>query len=716
MRRNRALVIAALAFLLAAAIGGAFVRLLHTRREEARRRAALEAATTRAYAIEKQLDRVSAAAHAAAVLLHSSGDLSPSDGSIEEIERRFPIVADLRIAPAESAPLDAQRALETKSILLSAPVSVGGELFCYGYLRVFRSESLSHLVIVSVRVQDVLQSANLQDLVEEGLEYLVQRIDPGGGRTSLIARSTETLLRDPVTVSIAAPGSEWTLSTIPRGGWRAPPTGRESAIVLVASLIVALLVYDLLRRPERLEREVEVRTQRQLETNRKLMSEMTERERAEEMARHEASHDQLTGLANRAHFLMRVERFQQRGHSSAGFGYAVIVASLDRFKSVNDSLGPLAGDQTLIQVARRLESAVRPEDMVARVAGDEFAILLFETNDVLSVSHIAERIQERLQQVFEVGGEEVFLSASVGIAFSATGYSAPEQPLRDAHLAMQSAKDEGGARQVIFDRIMRDQAVTLSNIERELRPALDRRELHVLYQPIISLESGRISGFEALIRWKHPQRGFLSPALFLPVAEATGLIVQMDRWVLSEAARHVHSLNQGGNEFSISVNLSGKQFSDPELVQVVERTLAQSGLAPESLRLEITESVMMRNAEASFRTLNELKRLKVSLSIDDFGTGYSSLSYIRQFPLDILKIDRSFVSKMTEHRKDEEIVRIVMGLADTLGLKVVAEGVETAAHLAHLRTLHCHYGQGYLFSKPVEPETLQQLLASNPRW
>lgn len=715
MRRNRALVVAVLALLLTAAIGGAFVRLLHTRQEELRRRAALEAATTRAYAIEKQLDRVSAAAHAAAVLLQAQQNVTSSSAPIEEIEQRFPIIADLSIMPGDTANADAQYALETKEMVLSAPLPERGEgLVFQGYLPVFRSGTPWRFVVIVVRLQDVLQSASLHELVDEGLDYSVQRTDPRGGRATLITRSTEMSLSDPVNVPIAAPGGQWILSVLPRTGWRVPATWPESAVVLLASVIVALFVYDILRRPERLEREVEVRAQRLVETNRKLMIEMTERERAEEMARHEASHDQLTGLANRPHFLSRVERLQQRARVATD-PYAMIVVTLDRFKSVNDSLGPLAGDQVLYQVARRLEDAVRPEDTVARVAGDEFAILLFHTADVLNVSHIAERIQERIQRVFQVGGEEVFLTASIGIAFSATGYSAPEQPLRDAHLAMQSAKEEGGARQVIFDRMMRDQAVTLSNIERELRPALERNEMRVVYQPIIALESGRVTGFEALIRWQHPQRGLISPALFLPVAEATGLILQIDRWVLREAVNQIQAM-KGGDQFSISVNLSGKQFSDADLVSVVERTLAESGLAPERLRLEITEGVMMRNAESSLRTLNELKRLKVNISVDDFGTGYSSLSYIRQFPLDVVKIDRSFVSKMTEHRTDEEIVRMVLGLAETLGLGVVAEGVETPAHLTHLRSLRCEFGQGYLFSKPLDPETLTQFLATNPRW
>jgi diguanylate cyclase (GGDEF)-like protein len=581
---------------------------------------------------------------------------------------------------------------------------------------VFRSGKLSHFVVLVVRLQDALSLANLRKLRDDGFDYSLERSNPDGNRPSLISRSTELTLRDPVTVAIAAPGSDWKLSAVPRQGWRPAATGREAAVVTLASLLVALFVYDLLRRPERLEREVQVRAQRLVETNRRLMTEMTERERAEELARHEATHDQLTGLANRPHFLMRVARLQDRTDASSDFAYSVIVVNLDRFKSLNDSLGAAAADKVLIQVARRLEGALRPEDMVARVGGDEFAILLFDISDVLSVSHIASRIQDQLQRVCEIGGEEVFLTASMGIAFSATGYSEPEQPLRDAHLAMQSAKEEGGARQLIFDKIMRDQAITLSNIERELRPALERNEMRVFYQPIVSLETGRITGFEALIRWKHPQRGFITPGLFLPVAEATGLILQLDRWVLREAVREVDSLNQRGNQFSISVNLSGKQFSDAELGPVVERVLADSGLAPELLRLEITESVMMRNAQSTLRTLQELKTLNVKISLDDFGTGYSSLSYIREFPLDVLKIDRSFVSKMTENARDEEIVRVILGLAATLGLQVVAEGVETAEHLAQLRALLCDYGQGYLFAKPLDSEALASLLATNPRW
>jgi diguanylate cyclase (GGDEF)-like protein len=717
MRRNRALVVAALALVLTASVGGAFIRLLRTRGEDSRRRAALEAATTRAYALEKELDRAAAAAYAASVLELSDRTLTSSGGPITEIKRHFPIVWELSLVPGEIKNPDALRSLETKRVVLSAPVSEDREgLVLNGYLPVFRSGRLSHFVLLVVRLQDVLGLSDLRNLHADGFDYSLERSDPRGNRPSLISRSTELILRDPVTVAIAAPGGEWKLSAVPRQGWRPAPTGREAAMVTLASLLVALFVYDLLRRPERLEREVQVRAQRLVETNRKLMTEMTERERAEELARHEATHDQLTGLANRPHFLMRVSRLQERADVSENFAYSVIVVNLDRFKSVNDSLGAAAADKVLIQVARRLEGALRPEDMVARVAGDEFAILLFDSADVLSVSHIASRIQEQLQRRFEFAGEEVFLTASIGIAFSATGYSEPEQPLRDAHLAMQSAKEEGGARQLIFDKLMRDQAITLSNIERELRPALERNEMRVFYQPIVSLETGRVTGFEALIRWKHPQRGFISPGLFLPVAEATGLVLQLDRWVLREALREINSLNQKGNHFSISVNLSGKQFSDAELGSVVAQVLADSGLAPELLRLEITESVMMRNAQSTLRTLQQLKKLNLKISLDDFGTGYSSLSYIREFPLDVLKIDRSFVSKMTENPRDEEIVRVILGLAGTLGLQVVAEGVETAEHLAHLRALRCDYGQGYLFAKPIDAEALAAFLSANPHW
>jgi diguanylate cyclase (GGDEF)-like protein len=507
------------------------------------------------------------------------------------------------------------------------------------------------------------------------------------------------------------------LSAAPREGWQSPAaSAREAAAVGIASLIVALFVYDLFRRPERLEREVESRARRLVETNRKLMDEMTGRERAEEQAKYEATHDRLTGLPNRLHFLNRMTRLMERKKADPDFCWSLHLLNLDRFKSINDSLGPPAGDRILVETARRLELLLRPDDMIARVGADEFAVALCGSVNVLDVTHVAQRLQESVQRVFEVDGEEAFTTASIGVALSTTAYSHPEEPLRDAQLAMNAAKREGGGRHVMFDRAMHERAMLLSRMERDLRTAIERNELRAFYQPIVSLETGAVSGFEALVRWQHPERGFISPGAFLPIAESTGQVLSIDRWVLLEACRHVRALNNGGAPFSISVNLSGKQFSDPGLVDVVQGALQRSGLNPKQLRLEITESVMMENAEFAYKTLKELKQLDVDISLDDFGTGYSSLSYIREFPIDILKIDRSFVSKMTENTKDEEIVRMIVVLAETLGLQVVAEGVETREHLSHLRALRCAYGQGYLFSKPVDAETLGHFLAGNPHW
>jgi diguanylate cyclase (GGDEF)-like protein len=743
MKRNRALIVAAIAFLATVGIGAAFIRLLETRREEGRRRAAVEAATARGYALERQLDYASAAAFAASSALRQQSTREFA-ALASDILEQYPIIAALLLAPdgvvAATVPASAQpprgtdllghpehgeearRAGDTRGMILGPPIARGSEgLFSHGYLPVFRPSDRAPWawIVVSLRVRDVIEAAAVQELVNHGHDYSISRIDPESGRATLIARSTELPLRNPVQIPIDAQGAGWLLSVVPRGGWRGSEApGREPAVAVVAGLLVALFVYDLLRRPERLEREVEIRARRLLETHRKLMDEMTQREKAEEQVIHEATHDQLTGLANRPHFLIRVGRIIDRRKINPQFGYALLVVNIDRFKTVNASLGPAVGDQLLVQLARRLEACLRPEDMVARVGGDEFAILLFDVDDVLHVIHVATRAQQEIQVPFEQEGDRIFLSASIGIALSGTGYERPEEPLRDAHLAMITAKREGGARHVIFDRAMHEHAVALSNIERELRPALERNELQVFYQAIVSLEIGQVTGFEALVRWNHPQRGFISPGAFLPVAEATGLVVAMDRWVLKEAACHVRSLNDQRSQqpFSISVNLSGKQFSDPNLVDVVQESLRQSGLSPQQLRLEITESVMMENAKSALEILRALKKLDIQISLDDFGTGYSSLSYIREFPIDFLKIDRSFVSRMTENAKDEEIVRMILVLAETLGLRVVAEGIETSQHLEHLRSLRCTYGQGYLFSKPLDSNALRQFLDTDPRW
>ncbi len=432
---------------------------------------------------------------------------------------------------------------------------------------------------------------------------------------------------------------------------------------------------------------------------------------SKEHFRHAAFHDALTGLPNRAlladHLKLAIERAKRREDHL----FAVLFLDLDRFKNINDSLGHTIGDQLLIAIARRVEGCLRPMDTVARLGGDEFAILLDGLEDFSHAIHVAERVQDELMQPFNLKGHEVYTTASIGIALSTTGYDHPENILRDADIAMYRAKDNGKARYELFDTVMHTRAVALLKLENDLRRAIERQEFRVFYQPIISLHTDQIAGFEALVRWEHPERGFVSPDEFIPLSEETGLIMEIGHWVLYEACRQMRQWQSSlQRPLMLSVNLSGKQFIQPNLIGQIKKILEETDFDPRWLRLEITESVVMENAEAATSMLHQLRDLGAHLSIDDFGTGYSSLSYLHRFPVTTLKIDRSFIGRMGEGDENSEIVRTIMTLANNLGMEVVAEGVETEEQLAQLRALKCEYGQGYLFSRPVNAEAAEMLI------
>jgi diguanylate cyclase (GGDEF)-like protein len=441
----------------------------------------------------------------------------------------------------------------------------------------------------------------------------------------------------------------------------------------------------------------------------------SELEESREHFRNAALHDSLTGLPNRTllmnHLRLAVEHAKRR----PGYLFAALFLDLDRFKVINDSLGHIAGDQLLVCIARRLENCIRNTDTVARLGGDEFAILLSDIEDYADAVRVADRIQEELMRPFHLGGHEVYTSASIGITLSASGYQEPEAILRDADTVMYRAKANGKARHELFDEAMHARAVALLRTETDLRRAVERDEFRVVYQPILSLLTGEVAGFEALVRWQHPERGLVSPAEFIPVAEETGRIVEIGRIVLRESCRQLSEWQSRGvvpPALHVSVNLSGKQFAQTHLAAEISEALAETGLDPRSLRLEITESVIMGNAEATCTTLGRLRALGIGVSIDDFGTGYSSLSYLHRFPVDILKVDRSFVSRMGEPEENGEIVRTIVTLASNLGMGVVAEGVETERQAGQLRGLGCEYAQGYLFSRPLAADAAERWLAS----
>jgi len=448
-------------------------------------------------------------------------------------------------------------------------------------------------------------------------------------------------------------------------------------------------------------------------------TDITARKRAEHQLQHDALHDGLTGLANRVLFMDRLACALADLQRRATPHFAVLFFDLDRFKNVNDSLGHTLGDKLLVGLARRLEHFLRPGDTVARLGGDEFAILLHRVEVASGAIHVAERVQEILGMNFSIDGHEVFVTASIGIAHSATGYVNPEEILRDADIAMYRAKAGGKARYEIFDRDMHQSAVALLKLETELRQGVQREDFVMHYQPIVSLTHGRIVGFEGLVRWQHPERGLVSPTQFIGVAEETGLIVPLGWWVLRESCQQTHRWQ---NRFPaepplwISVNMSGKLFMKKKMVDRLLSILEETGLEPCNLRIEVTENVVMDHADMAIRNLMELRALGVQLSIDDFGTGYSSLSYLQRFHYDELKIDRSFVSKLGQVGDSRAIVETILNLANNLGIGVVAEGIETAEQVDRLRKMDCPHGQGYWFSRPLTAPAATELIAAAPIW
>jgi diguanylate cyclase (GGDEF)-like protein/PAS domain S-box-containing protein len=432
---------------------------------------------------------------------------------------------------------------------------------------------------------------------------------------------------------------------------------------------------------------------------------ITERKDFEQALRYQAFHDSLTDLPNRTLFVDRVERAMARAQAAGQpNAVAVMFIDLDNFKVINDSLGHAMGDQLLIGLTDRIKQCLRHEDTLARLSGDEFAILIEDMRHDDAARRLAERIQEQMQNPFVLDRREVFASLSIGIVVAGPAHTGPNDLLRDADLAMYRAKANGKARCEVFDHTMNAQVTERLALETAMRRAIERQELRVYYQPLVRIDTAAIVGFEALVRWQHPDRGLISPAEFIPLAEETGMIVPIGAWVLEESCRQVQQWQEelGFNRgLLLSVNVSARQFQSPELVEMVASVLDRTGFNPTHLKLELTESMMMHDVERTIQRLDELKGLSIQLVVDDFGTGYSSLAYLRRFPISVLKVDKSFVWRLGTDPGDDAIVRSIVTLASDLGMQVVAEGIETAEQLEALRVLGCDYGQGYYFSPPV---------------
>ncbi len=573
-----------------------------------------------------------------------------------------------------------------------------------------------------LRVAAQLSEQRLGDLIQ-GVNAIVWEADAATGKFTFVSQRAVELLGSPI--------EQW-LTTANFWNKFIHPDDRKEVVKLYQTAISQakeqIIEYRAIAADNRI---VWLRDLVQVVKNeagkarllRGVIIDITKFKQAEEQLRHDALHDVLTGLPNRALFMQRLGKAVELSKRSQDYLFAVLFLDLDRFKFVNDSLGHKVGDQLLIEISRRLEKCIRACDTVARLGGDEFVILLEDIKNVGDTTYVAERIQQELALPFNLGGHEVFTATSIGIALSTASYDRPETLLRDADTAMYHAKSQGKARHQVFDTTMHTHAVAMLQLDSDLRRAVERQEFRLFYHPVVSLTTGKITGFEALVRLWHPDRGLISPAEFMPVAEETGLIMPISEWVLREACYQTSIWQKQFHlepPLTIGVNLSGKHFKQADLVKQIEKVLQTSGLEPCSLKLEITERVLMENTALVTDTLSQLRALGVHICLDDFGTGYSSLSYLHRFPIDTLKIDRSFVSNMSVGDDQEnskfQIIQTIVILAHKLNIDLIAEGVETKEQLAELKQLKCKYAQGYFFSKPLNSKAVEALMAAQVQW
>lgn len=476
---------------------------------------------------------------------------------------------------------------------------------------------------------------------------------------------------------------------------------------------------EILKLNNRLEERVKQRTLELENTLKKLQIEINSRQELQSKLLETALRDALTSLPNRVFFINQLEQALNRAKLESDYHFAVLFLDCDRFKIINDSLGHLVGDRLLIAIAQRLKTSLSPFDTLARLGGDEFGILLENVSDIQMVNSIAERILNSLSQHFNISRYQVFVNVSIGINWGNTNYEKPEYLLRDADTAMYRAKALGRGRFHVFDPKMHLEAIQTLELENDLRRAVKQQEFIVYYQPIISLNTGKISGFEALIRWQHPFKGLVFPTEFIPVAEETGLIYAIDTWVLKTACNQLRIWQNHpaiSKPLHISVNLSAKLFLQPNFLAQIDQIISETKVNPDFLELEITESIFMENNIDVKTTLQELKQRNIRLTMDDFGTGYSSLSYLHNFPLNTLKIDKSFLNLMKNNDENMGLVPAMISIAHSMGMKAIAEGVETSEQLSQIRDLDCNFAQGNLFSTPMEPQLMLDLLLAAPQW
>jgi diguanylate cyclase (GGDEF)-like protein len=573
-------------------------------------------------------------------------------------------------------------------------------------------------LVVWIDTDELFRTAGLRGLASQGYDYRL--LDASRGIEMPLEASRNRSWGDAVRREIALPEGRWVLELQARD----PKSLHASflagtALVLSLSGLFGLVAYRGSSESARLRSEMARAKSKAEQLDARLMDEFERRRSAEAKLEREARYDELTRLPNRSLFIERIQNALDVQRKRSDSRSAVLLFDIVRLRRVNETMGREVGDQVLRGVARRIEGAIRPEDLVARAGADQFGVLRFNSLEIEETVRFVEGILDEIEQPFILAGTEVFVTCSVGIVMLSGTYQRGEDLLRDATLALNQARASEGRALQVFGEEMHARALRLLEIETDLRRAVERQEMVAYYQPILSLESGRIIGFETLARWRHPQRGIVSPAEFIPVAEQTGLIIQIDRWNLGDGTRQLarwQTQFPDDRPFELSANLAANEMSRPDIVDFVRAVLEETKIDPRTLAIEVTESGVMKNPETAAKILKDLHALGVHLHLDDFGTGYSSLAYLQRFSFDLLKIDRAFVGSMMKDRKSYELVKTVLALANALDMGVVAEGIETREQLAELRSMGCEKGQGFLFSRPIPADEIEKLLAQSPVW
>jgi diguanylate cyclase (GGDEF)-like protein len=719
--RRRLVLIALVVFVAAATIGLLLLRWSHVSRQEELRSAARSLASSRTHAIQLRINTSLSAVYSLAAMVRESGGAAPNFERVaNEMLPYYPGVSALQLAPGgvirRIVPMqgnegalghdllkdprrdtEARRAIESRSLTLAGPFDLlQGGVGLVGRLAVFVTDSQGMdefwgFATVLIRLDALLAASGIDQLETQHFDYRLTRVLPDSGREQVIASSGPAALNDPVLQTVEVPNGRWTLAIARRAGW-ANPAGwwLELGMVLLIALLLAYIAFSIQVQPVHLRRQVRSRTA-ELE--------------------YQATHDVLTGLANRALLNDRIEQ-ALAGARRGKRRVAVLLLDLDRFKTVNDSLGHEAGDALLSTVAGRLQGLLRQTDTLARLGGDEFVIVLPDLDSDEHVMTVCDKVLPVVAAPVQVQAHTVWTSASIGVAVHPQDGDNGVELLRNADAAMYLAKENGRGGYRFYRPEMNASALHRLDVEAGLRQAIERGEFVACYQPQVDCHSGRITGAEALIRWQRPGHGLVSPNDFIPIAEETGLVIPIGAWMLEQACQQLRQWHERGHpHLSMAINLSPPQFHHAGFADSVESIISRTGVSPASIELELTERMVMEDVENAARTLARFRQIGIRTALDDFGTGQSNLSYLKRFPIDTLKIDQSFIGDAATNPDDDAISRAVVALSRSLNLHVMAEGVETWQQWEYVRQIGCDHGQGYLFSRPVPAAPFEALLA-----